>query len=1374
MGNINRINLSKLKSHKSTFDALEKSFNNSSYSTFNSSYIKRCSDPYVTKMKSNLTLLYNQIKKGYSNIDSWWTKYNQNAEGLEKKLSNEGNTITEYGIRAYATHLPELNDFKIPTTVSYASGGIASALSGGLFANLGTVSANADPFAAIYSDYNIQNNIKEMVSDTNTKQDKEEAARMVGQGIAVSLTQALSPSLSSFLTTEQPKSILDHALDFLGDRAEDVGNFINDVGAQVGGAVTGIMDGVGSAVELIGEGILRDINNTLEFLNRAAATITTFGTSAIKGIGRTLEGAVDFVASGVSFLATPFVAQLDLITFGQFHLTEQLHEQTQAFIANDMTESIASTIGNTGIGKAAGNWMKENAVFYDQVCALGEGVGEVVGILGISALTMGTVNPAIVAGAVGYGKGVQTAYQNGASYGEGVLSGVVTGGLDATTYYLGGKVGGAFGKAAFAPIAGTGAKVTLGNAGIRVGIDMLLGIGDSLLRPFTQFYQDGYTDPDGNYHSFEGMDVFERYQVMFEQTGGLEGLAVNATLGAGFSTLGEAFDLKRFFGRNTANSSANASKIKVVQTDIRAKMDRYNELLNIKNSDDYLSYMENARKGSVQVLRPEYEGIEQEFVKLKDELLNITSEGVSQAFEPNIGVEKADSASSKSEGLDLKKFFAKESPQKSIIKEVREIANNPQEDFGTQFLRTLLSGEEIPSFKKLSGVQLDKFITKEKIPFKQLDPQVVKSITMILDSQGVHNWLGSGYFADALSKLDARDFADMTDKIDVKSAIQNLWSKGTPKSIEKSSVFNVLNRFETTSDLSNYLYPNAVKKWKDAIETIPKFANRADQIGKTQQQVFNRLDYFFKDVCDFKEGNYDYIGDRYVLRDPELNIYDQYVKPEFGSERSGNYYDVQLSSVLLSKKHPDFLDSILSETGQTSLKKNPIKSALYLDANSFNDSVSVGDTYKCTYRINGKIKKLVGEIDNDGMIDFTDRYSGWMKDAQLVDYVKINPEIFKISDNFVDRLLEVRYVRDGKECLDYFMPTEYLGQSGSKSFDFTKIKEKLNLFDDSVDQNSIKLYVSGKSKIDFEHLGIDKNNPLFVSEDIAPMRYGGRQERIAEMIREFAKTQDSTRKNFEDLTKITHQVVKKYNLSEEIQKKDFYDLSYKFATGGCPYTAVSNAFLDWCLKNDIQIQDRFGYDIGYYTSDSSLYKISTDFVALDLYLSYQGFSNMKEAIKIDHDMIGLNANEICGPKLVDFFEKRGIHYEGSHELIDLNKPMTSEYLYNKILSEFVQARKKGEYLTICSSGFDLKEIGATQQLSYNVDGALKNTATNGNIVENVGGHAMLITDITKDGKVIVSSWGEKYEFLLDSITSGKNKNSGKSNFVELVKYKFSE
>lgn len=1361
MGNINRIDLSKLKSHKSTFDSLEKSFNNSAYSTFNSSYIKRCSDPYVTKMKSNLTLLYNQIKKGYSNIDSWWTKYNQNAEGLEKKLSNEGNTITEYGIRAYATHLPELNDFKIPTTVSYASGGIAGALSGGLFANLGTVVANADPFAAIYSDYNIQNNIKEMVSDTNTKQDKEEAARMVGQGIAVSLTQALSPSLSSFLTTEQPKSILDHALDFLGDRAEDVGNFINDVGAQVGGAVTGIMDGVGSAVELIGEGILQIGNAILDGINRVAATVSTFVTSAVKGFANAAEGVFDCAVSVGSIALTPLVAQLDLITFGQFNLTKQLHEGTQALISYDITESVASAIGNTEIGKAAGNWMKDKAILYDFFSTAGEVVGEV----GFSLVSGGGW---ITAFMVGYGKGVESAYQNGASYGEGILSGGINGSLDAASYYLGGKIGGAYGKAAFAPIAGTGAKATFGNAGIRVGIDMLLGIGDSLLRPFSQFYQDGYTDPDGNYHSFEGMNVFEKYQVMFEQTGGLEGLAANATVGAAFSSLGEAFDLKKFFGRNVAKVSAKSSNINISQTDIRAKMDRYNELSNIKNSDDYLAYMNEGKPGQVQVLRPEYEGIEQEFMTLKDELSRI-SEGASQSFDPNASIRKKNNISSKSEGLDLKKFFAKENPQKSIIKEVRKISHNSKENFGNQFLRTLLSGEEIPSLKKLSGAQLDQFITDEQIPFKQLDSQTVKSITTTLESQGVHNWLGSGYFADALSKLDASDFADMTNKIDVKSAIQNLWSNGTPNNLEMSSVLNVLNRFETTSDLSNYLYPNSVMKWKDAIETIPEFANRADQIGKTQQQVFNRLDYFFKDVCDFKEGNYDYIGDRYVLRDPELNIYDQYVKPEFGGERK--YCDVRFSSALLSKKYPNFLYSILSETKQTSLKKNPIKSALYLDANSFKNPIRVGDTYKCTYRINGKIKKLVGEIDYDGMIDFTDRYSGWMKDAQLVDYVKINPEIIKISDSFVDRLLEVRYVRDGKECLDYFMPTEYLGQSGNKSFDFTKIKEKLNLFDDSVDQNSIKLYVSGKSKIDFEHLGIDKNNPLFVSEDIAPRLYGGRQERIVEMVREYAKTQDSTRKNFEDLKKITHQVVKKYNLSEEIQKKDFYDLSYKFATGGCPYTSISNAFLDWCIKNDIQIKDRFGYDIGYYTSDSSLYKISTDFVALDLYLSFQGFSNMKEAIKIGD--AGLSPYEQIGSKVGDFFENRGIHYEGTYENFDLNKPMTSEYLYNKILSEFVQARKNGEYLSIGATGFDLRKLN-TSQSSLGLDGALKNTVTNGQVMENIGAHRMLITDVTKDGKVIVTSWGQKYEFLLDSITSGKNKNSGKDIRFDLLKYKFSK
>lgn len=596
MGNINRIDLSKLKSHKSTFDSLEKSFNNSAYSTFNSSYIKRCSDPYVTKMKSNLTLLYNQIKKGYSNIDSWWTKYNQNAEGLEKKLSNEGNTITEYGIRAYATHLPELNDFKIPTTVSFASSGIVGALGGGLFANLGTVSANADPFAAIYSDYNIQNNIKEMVSDTNTKQDKEEAARMVGQGIAVSLTQALSPSLSSFLTTEQPKSILDHALDFLGDRAEDVGNFINDVGAQVSGAVTGIMDGVGSAVELIGEGILQLGNATLDVINRVAATASTFVTSAVKGFVNAAEGVFDFAVSVGSIAFTPLVAQLDLITFGQFNLTKQLHEGTQALISYDITESVASAIGNTEIGKAAGNWMKDKAILYDFFSTAGEVVGEV----GFSLVSGGGW---ITAFMVGYGKGVESAYQNGASYGEGILSGGISGSLDAASYYLGGKIGGAYGKAAFAPIAGTGAKATIGNAGIRVGIDMLLGIGDSLLRPFSQFYQDGYTDPDGNYHSFEGMNVFEKYQVMFEQTGGLEGLAANATVGAAFSSLGEAFNLKKFFGRNVEKVSNKASNIKqnikekiadsqklangMTRKEMNNKLSRLKDLLELTESDYY-------------------------------------------------------------------------------------------------------------------------------------------------------------------------------------------------------------------------------------------------------------------------------------------------------------------------------------------------------------------------------------------------------------------------------------------------------------------------------------------------------------------------------------------------------------------------------------------------------------------------------------------------------------------------------------------------------------------------------------------------------------------------------------------------------------------
>lgn len=113
MKDTTRINIFLLQSYKNNFDAYHIRFNNNSYNTFNSSYLKHCSDPYVMKMSKKLDELYKIIDKGYCNIDKWWSNYNSNVESLENYLSGNGQlgAITDSSVRNYIiSNLTSLND----------------------------------------------------------------------------------------------------------------------------------------------------------------------------------------------------------------------------------------------------------------------------------------------------------------------------------------------------------------------------------------------------------------------------------------------------------------------------------------------------------------------------------------------------------------------------------------------------------------------------------------------------------------------------------------------------------------------------------------------------------------------------------------------------------------------------------------------------------------------------------------------------------------------------------------------------------------------------------------------------------------------------------------------------------------------------------------------------------------------------------------------------------------------------------------------------------------------------------------------------------------------------------------------------------------
>ncbi len=144
MSDIHKINVSLLKSYKTDFNSEQSNFSNVTYNTFSSCYIRRCNDPYISKMSSNLDTLYSRIHKGYSNINTWWSDYLKNVEGLEQSLSNngKGGYIDETSVRNYvisklsnladiALDLPTLTkkNITIKNTVKFSANQVTSTMS---------------------------------------------------------------------------------------------------------------------------------------------------------------------------------------------------------------------------------------------------------------------------------------------------------------------------------------------------------------------------------------------------------------------------------------------------------------------------------------------------------------------------------------------------------------------------------------------------------------------------------------------------------------------------------------------------------------------------------------------------------------------------------------------------------------------------------------------------------------------------------------------------------------------------------------------------------------------------------------------------------------------------------------------------------------------------------------------------------------------------------------------------------------------------------------------------------------------------------------------------------------------------------------------
>lgn len=702
MSDICKINVSMLKSYEKDFKTELNNFNNKTYTTFSSSYLKNCSDAYVRRMSNELQTLYDKVKKGYQNIDKWWVDYNANVEGLENFLSDNGSVgaISESSIRNSANQLPNLKKYNLKFA-GIIPASMVGASYNTVFANNAVVST-VDPFSSLYSDYRVSEvNASEVVNNDNIVDQIDEAISTASASV-VSWAKNIGSSIKDFFVSTGAKisSFGETVVSKASDVIEDVDNFFDETKAYIANKAESLwdkttewwndttqkvdnwFDEVGTNISNGAKSLWADVtdwwsdvedwwnDDALPWIQNAAnavwdvvksvgATVAVFVQSLVEGILQFAEAIIDFVAlvgTGVASIVTGLYdggqAIYGAITGNEWSsVTKQMWGGTMGFVSNQYVSGWFDLLyQNTGYGQ----WLADNAYGFDITRSIGSGIGYIAGVVILTIATFGAgsvvaaggsvtastaaaattaTQMAITATAAGIGRGTQNAWADGADLLEGLTAGTLTGLWEGLQFYIGGKISGLkiFGvDGILKSIGSSGIGTKLLNGLARVVLDGADGGVEGFVLPLiTSIYKDGYYDENGNYVEFlADQNIFERYSELFDDNGGWTTVWTQASIGSATSLLGEAFDLRKYFKDSQATSNINIS-----EQELQVKIDRYNELLEIKNSKDYMSYKDATKYDDPNAIKPitkpEFEGIEKEFAALEGELAliaGITSE----------------------------------------------------------------------------------------------------------------------------------------------------------------------------------------------------------------------------------------------------------------------------------------------------------------------------------------------------------------------------------------------------------------------------------------------------------------------------------------------------------------------------------------------------------------------------------------------------------------------------------------------------------------------------------------------------------------------------------------------------------------------------
>lgn len=301
------------------------------------------------------------------------------------------------------------------------------------------------------------------------------------------------------------------------------------------------------------------------FGERCAATVTTAGCALVEGLTKLAEDAVDLLVLAGAVGASRFTAVVDGVNHiaskvtGDESLktnyTKQLWENTRAFVSTDYTKQVFDSFyDNT----SAGNWIKENAYGFDTVREIGSEIGEVMGVVALSAATGGSA--AVLYGAAKAAEHTEENWQDeNTSTAGGLFKGILQGTGDGVFFALGSK-GDKLAQSAAKKAVDSGSKTILKKTGI-LGGKMIFEGGCSIAQDCsnilinTVFSNDSINGENGETIKFNNFT--EKWDYYYNEAGGTKGLMTSVATASIMSGLSDSFDIYKVKGTSAVAKNAD-------------------------------------------------------------------------------------------------------------------------------------------------------------------------------------------------------------------------------------------------------------------------------------------------------------------------------------------------------------------------------------------------------------------------------------------------------------------------------------------------------------------------------------------------------------------------------------------------------------------------------------------------------------------------------------------------------------------------------------------------------------------------------------------------------------------------------------------------